>query len=431
MLKKLRQRKADAVARMNAILNAADTANRDLTDAERTEYDGLRASLKTLNEDITRAEELQEAERSLGGNAVVQVGDNRAEKKPWRGLGEQLVAQARSQIFQASGRPHMIDPRIQAALGTSETVPSDGGFLVEPEYNAKIMQRIYETGEVAKRVEKMQMKAARTVLNAVDEDSRADGSRWGGILSYWLAEAQTYSGTKPKFREVQLIANKLIALIYATEELLEDTDLLESYVDSIVPQELAFQLDEAIINGTGAGQPQGVLNSPSTIVQPYASGEGSSGTGPSTTDILAMYSRLFAPYRKNAVWFINQSIEPSLLPLTLGSPSLGQYLIYTPAGINGNPGPYGRLFGLPVVPVEQSAAVGTQGDIVLFAPQGYLLAMRNEMRADSSIHVAFLTGEKAFRFMLRADGQPWWKKPLQPYASSAPTLSSCVILQTR
>jgi hypothetical protein len=35
------------------------------------------------------------------------------------------------------------------------------------------------------------------------------------------------------------------------------------------------------------------------------------------------------------------------------------------------------------------------------------------------IHVAFLTGEQAFRFMLRLDGQPTWKKPLTPYQGSA------------
>jgi HK97 family phage major capsid protein len=436
MLKMLRQKKADALAKANAIFSAAQTANRDLTETERTEYDALMASITTMNADIKRLEVLAEEERSIPvGSVRVTDVHNRAEDKPWNGMGDQLRGLAKSTIAIQQGRSHLADPRILAALGTSETVPSDGGFLVEPEYNSELMERIYNTGEVAKRVKRMSMNSARMVLNAVDEDSRVDGSRWGGILSYWLAEAQTYNGTKPKFREIQLVANKLIALVYATEELLEDTSLLESYVDDIVPQELAFQTDEAIINGTGAGQPLGVLNSPSTIVQPFASGEGSAGTGPSTTDLLNMWSRLYAPYRKDAVWFINQSIEPSLYPLTLGSPSLGQYLIFTPPGMNGNNTGYGLLFGRPVIPIEQTSAVGTEGDIVLFGPDGYLLTQRNEIRADSSIHVAFLTGEKAFRFMLRLDGQPWWKKPLQPYypagGTAPPTLSSTVVLQTR
>jgi HK97 family phage major capsid protein len=144
-----------------------------------------------------------------------------------------------------------------------------------------------------------------------------------------------------------------------------------------------------------------------------------------------MWARLWAPSRKNACWFINQSAEPQLYPLTLGSPSLGQILMYTPPGQNGNNSPYGLLFGRPVIPIEQTANLSTQGDIVLMDPTQYLLAQRNEVRADSSIHVAFLTGELALRFMVRLDGQCWWNKPLTPKATSAPTLSPVVTLATR
>jgi HK97 family phage major capsid protein len=433
-IKALRQQKADLVKKNSGLLEAAENANRDLNADESKEFDANKASIASLNARIKRAEEQMDEERNTPAASSIVVGANNAEKKPWAGMGEQLVAHARAQINIERGRAHLVDPRVQAALGTSETVPSDGGFLVEPDYNKDLLERIYTTGEVAQRVKKLPMKSARMVINAVDEDSRADGSRWGGILSYWLAEAQTYQGTKPKFREVQLVANKLIALIYATEELLEDTDMLEAMVNEIVPQELAFQLDTAIINGTGAGQPLGVLTSP-TCISVTSTNAGTAGAGPSATDIFQMYSQLFAPYRKKAVWFINQSIEPSLYPLTVGEPSLGQYLIYTPPGVNGNNNPYGLLFGLPCIPIEQTAAVGTFGDIILFGPDGYLLAQRNELRADSSIHVAFLTGEKAFRFMLREDGQPWWKKPLSPYpgvgGTTPPLLSSFVALATR
>lgn len=433
-IKALRQQKADLVKKNTGLLEAAENANRDLSAAESTEYEGNKASIASLNTRITRAEEQADAERNTPVSNIIQVGANRAELKPWRSMGEQLVTHARGQINISAGRAHLVDARVQAALGSSETVPSDGGFLVEPEYNQALLERIYNTGEVAQRVKKLPMKSARMVVNAVDEDSRADGSRWGGILSYWLAESQTYAGTKPKFREVQLVANKLIALIYATEELLEDTDMLEAMVNEIVPQELSFQLDTAIINGTGAGQPLGVLTSPACI-SVTSTNAGTAGAGPSAADIFQMYSQLFAPYRKKACWFINQSIEPSLYPLTVGAPSLGQYLIYTPPGVNGNNNPYGLLFGLPCIPIEQTAAMGTFGDIILFGPDGYLLAQRNELRADSSIHVAFLTGEKAFRFMMREDGQPWWKKPLTPFPGvggvTPPSLSAFVALATR
>jgi HK97 family phage major capsid protein len=188
-------------------------------------------------------------------------------------------------------------------------------------------------------------------------------------------------------------------------------------------------MDEGVLNGSGAGEPLGVWNSPATIqVTPQAS-----GGSIETQDILNMHSRLFAPYREGAVWFIHQALEPKLYPLTVGSPSLGQYLIYKPAGENGNT--RATMMGHPVIPIEQAAAPGVVGDITLFAPKGYLLAKRSGIRADSSIHVAFLTGEKAFRFMLRMDGQPWWKKPLQPYYATGqtapPTQAAFVTLGAR
>jgi HK97 family phage major capsid protein len=143
-----------------------------------------------------------------------------------------------------------------------------------------------------------------------------------------------------------------------------------------------------------------------------------------------MWSQMWARSRASACWFINQDIEPQLIPLTLGSPSLAQILLYTAPGINGNPGPYGKLFGRDVIPVEQASTLGTQGDIMLADMTQYILAQRADVRADTSIHVAFLTGEQAFRFMLRLDGQPTWKKPLTPYQGFA-VKSPFVTLATR
>jgi HK97 family phage major capsid protein len=437
MLKALRQKKADALAKANAIFQAAQTANRDLTETERTEYDAIMGEtglVATINGDIKRAEQLQEEERNTPAAQIIQVGAARVEKKPWKSLGEQMSALAKSTIAIHAGRSHLADARIMAALGASESVPADGGFLVTPEYDSALLQKIYNTGQIASLVGKKKMNSESLKINAVDEDSRVDGSRWGGILSYWIAEAQQYQATKPKFRQIQLTANKLAAFVYATEELLADTAMLESYIDEIVPQELAFQLDNAIVNGTGAGMPLGFMNSSSTIVQAHAAGE-TGNVGPSSADVLAMFSRLYAPYRQDAVWFINQSIEPTLVNLTIGSPSLGQVLIYTAPGVAGNQTGRGLLFGRPVIPIEQTTNQGLQGDIILWSPSGYLLAMRQELRTDSSMHVAFLTGEMAFRFMLRADGQPWWKKPLQPWypaGGTAPaTLGPTVVLSAR
>jgi HK97 family phage major capsid protein len=276
------------------------------------------------------------------------------------------------------------------------------------------------------------MTSARLIMNAIDESSREDGRRWGGLQAFWESEAKNYSGTKPKTREVQFVANKLIGLAYLTEELMEDTQAVSSYIDTIFPDEFAFKIDDAVINGIGAGQPLGLLNAKSaaTIVQTKDNNQGTSTV--TTSNILNMWSRFYAPSRKNGVWFIEQSIEPQLYPLQMpNSVGTAQTMLYTPPGLYGNNSDYGLLMGRPVIPIEQASALGAQGDILLADMSQYILAKRNEIRADSSIHVAFLTGETALRFMVRLDGQSWWNSPLTPKAKNAPTRSPFVTLAAR
>lgn len=429
MLKKLRQQKADALAKAKGIFSAAESQNRVLTADERTEYDALMASVDELNGDIKRAEALLDEERNLPPSAAIEVSKPEGSKKPWSSFGEQLKAIATGTRLAEQGYTSRMDPRLFASLGANESVPAEGGFLVEPEYADGILQRTYDLGEVASRCRQLPMASSRLIMNAVDEDSRADGQRWGGILSYWEAEGSPYQGTKPKFRQVQMVANKLIGLAYITEEQLEDGPALETYVRMAFPDEFSFQIDKAIYSGSGAGVPLGFQNSTATIVVAKDSGQ-ATGTI-STSNILNMKARMWAPSFKNAVWFAEQSVEPQLLPLLIaGTSATTAALLYTPPGMYGNNTPYGLLLGRPVIFIEQAAPLSTQGDISLVDMSQYLLPKKTDIRADSSIHVAFLTGETAFRFMLRLDGQPWWKKPLTPYSGAA-TRSPFVQLATR
>ena len=421
-IKHLRQQKTDALAKARTLSALADKENRTLTEAERVEFDAAMSSTEVLNGDIARAEKLLDEERNAPAPRV-SVHNNEADK-PWASFGEQLkavvdVAQSHGQRF---------DQRLQAALGANEAVDAEGGFLVQPEFAAGILQRTYDTGEVAKRCFEMPMATNRLIINAVDEDSRANGSRWGGLQSYWQYEASTYTATKPKFKQLQLTANKLIGLLYATEELLDDQSALQTYAEKTFPLEFAFKIDDAIVNGPGAGAPLGFLTSSAAIVVSKDSGQAANTI--STANVLGMYARLFAPSMPNAVWFINQNVISQLFPLTLGSGTAVQ-LLYFPPGMNGNPGPYGMMLGRPVIPIEQAAGLSSQGDIILADMSQYILGTKGGIRADSSMHVAFLTGEMAFRFMIRLDGQPMWKKPLTPYLGTGSTLSPFVTLQAR
>jgi HK97 family phage major capsid protein len=94
--------------------------------------------------------------------------------------------------------------------------------------------------------------------------------------------------------------------------------------------------------------------------------------------------------------------------------------------------PYGRLMGLPAIAIEQAATLGDVGDIILANfKDGYILAEKGGIKADVSIHVAFLQDESIFRFVLRLDGQPLRASALTPYKGGTSTQSHFVVLEAR
>lgn len=420
-LRELQQALAAAIDAATAVSNAVPAGSL-MTTEQRAEFDGHMAKAETLKGDIVRAEQLAAARRATSS---VEIGVDHAAEKPWASLTEQLQAVKAHAFSKGSSA----DPRLHAAaLGGNESVDSEGGFLVAPEFAPGVWQRSYDASDLASRCFDQPMTASnRLLVNAVDEDSRADGSRWGGVASFWLGESGTYTASQPKFRQMELIAKKLIVLTYATDEQLVDGPAFAAYVDKVVPLEIGFRVDDSIYNGTGAGMPLGFMNAGALITVAKASGD--SGKVVSNTDIFAMWKQMWAPSRKTSAWFINQDVEDQLWNLTRGSGTAVE-LLYTAPGERGNNGQYGVMMGRPVVPVEYAATVGTPGDITLADLSQYYLARRSDVQMDTSIHVQFLTDQMAFRWKLRLDGQPAWKKPLTPKNSSL-TLSPFIALATR
>ena len=364
-----------------------------------------------------------------GGVQIVEDETDKQADRPFKSFGEQMFAVARAAL-----RPDMIDERLVAqqkrakALGASEGVPSDGGFLVQTDFAAEILRRMNEMGQVMNRVRRVPIGANANGLkmNAIDEQSRANGSRWGGITGYWLAEAGSKTASKPKFRQMELNLKKLAGVAYATDELLSDTTALGAVLTDGFSEELMFLTEDSIFNGTGAGQPLGVLNSGALVT--VAKENNQAAKTILVANIVNMWSRMWARSRANAVWFINQDIEPQLYTIDMPVGTGGVPVYLPPGGLSQTP--YGVLLGRPVVPVEYCATLGTVGDIVLADLSQYILIEKGGVQAQSSIHVQFLTDETTFRFVYRVDGAPTWNTTLTP-AKGTNTLSPFVALATR
>lgn len=419
----MKAKREDARLKAMAVLNKAEAEDRFLTEDEQKEIDGYESEIRSWDESITRAERMlaiEPEERTVTEKPEVKPAPQKPEEKRFGTLGEQLLA-----AYRAAMPGGHTDERLstRAASGLNESTPSDGGFLVQQDFVKELLKRTYETGILASKVKKIPIStnANGLKINAVDEDSRANGSRWGGVQTYWEAEADEHTGSKPKFRQMELSLKKLTGLCYATDELLQDAAALEAVIRQAFAEEFGFKMDDAILSGSGEGEPLGILNSGALVKVEKEKDQKDIIT---VENLIKMWNRLWSKSRANAVWYINQEIEPYLYTLKLGDKP-----VYIPAG-GISEKPYGTIFGRPVVPLEQCNAAGEVGDIILADVGQYLLIDKCGIKAASSIHVRFLYDENVFRFIYRVDGKPIWNKPLAPYKGKA-TVSPFITLDKR
>ncbi|MHC4868029.1 MAG: phage major capsid protein [Planctomycetota bacterium] len=389
--------------------------------------------VKAVSDDMAKVLKWVDEQPAINDGGV-QVTKDEGDRK-FATFGEQLMAVKNAAMPGATIDPRLLglnakdasDDQKTTIVRLNETIGAQGGFLVQEDFAGQITRQVYETGQLASRVRKIPVGANANGLTAwaINETARATGSRFGGVRSYWLGEAADKTRSKPTFKEISLRLRKLAAICRATDEVLQDTVALEGIVRQAFAEDFAWMVDDAIYNGLGGFQPLGVMAS--GVLVSVAKENGQAANTIVTENILKMYSRRLGPAGAFS-WFINQDIEPQLYALTLDVGTGGMPVYMPPGGLSD--APYGRLLGLPVIPLEHTATVGTTGDIMLADFSQYIMIDKGPTQVASSIHVYFVSDETAFRFVYRCDGQPIDAAPITP-ANSALTQSAFVVLDSR
>lgn len=383
---------------------------------------------KKLDDTVTKVDKTIEAVTSIakklaepnynGRDRIFAEIQDKAEvgKYGFRNMGEQLKC-----IQQATKNPRLtVDKRLgdlnelvaKSIQGQSESIGSDGGFLLAPTFVAKILEIMHEQVNLLDMVDKHDIASATVEINANDEVSRATGSRFGGVQSYWVGEGDPFTKSKPKWRKIRMSPHKLASLYYTTDELLADGgQMLSDSASRYCAEDMVFMVNDAIINGTGVDKPMGILSSASCIAVAAESGQATKTV--LSQNIIKMWARLHASSRARCEWWMNQEVEAQIPQMTLGTAGAQLLTYMPPGGLSGKP--YATMLGRPIRVLEQCPGLGTQGDIMLVDPKQYLACTRGAIQSAMSVHVEFLTDQTAFRFTFRVDGQPWWTTALTPF----------------
>lgn len=435
-----------------AVQAKADGEKRDLSPEEQAEIDSISNEFEQVEADIARRTKLAAQGDRLGTpqgrvvppqtptnaappatgmrNTVLSTVEERA-RWGFKSMGDFCMA-----VKNQAVRPSDTDARLAVANAAattygSEGVGADGGFAVPPEWRTEIMRVVLGDENLLSMTDQNPV-SGNSMTFPVDETTAHQTT--GGILAYWDGEASTITQSKPALKDLTAKLSRLTALVPMTDELLDDAPAMGAYVQRKAGEKMAFKVNDAIINGTGAGMPLGIMNSPCLVTVSKISSQVADTLH--AKNVVAMMGRMPASSFKRAVWLINQDLITQIpqlgFPVTDGTTTnVGAGALYLQPGQMANGSPYGTLWGRPIIATEACAPIGDLGDIILADMSQYLTVVKSSgIKTDVSIHLFFDTNTTAFRFVMRMNGQPWLSAPIARKSGSN-TLSHFVTLEAR
>jgi HK97 family phage major capsid protein len=324
---------------------------------------------------------------------------------------------------------------IPKAASGSDSVGSEGGFSVRPDVAAGIFSRAAESSvffRIGTRVETMTSDTKR-VIALDDDDESSDGE--AGLAAAWTGENTTATAQVMKVRQVVLQAKKLLVVAATSNELGEDSDGYLIELEAALGRSIGKKFDRACISGTGAGQPLGLLSSPSTIsVAKTVNGDAGLVNTFTWNHAVGMWGRLAPGSHESAWWLMHPTVLPQALTMKVevrnvaGSENVGGF---QPLGAFTAGGPTGyQLMGRPVVITSRCKSLTTTGDVILLDPSQYCIGLRRQITIDRSPHALFTSDQLAIRGKLRGDGISLWETP-RTLVEGATTVGPAVILATR
>lgn len=437
-LRKLQSRKAAVVKAMKELI-----ADDELDDDQEAEYEAYEQELEALETKIGREQKLAELEKGMesvqdrnrdteeeANDRIGKVVDNRA-KDPMKGFkNPREFFNAVRVVGQGGKRDERLNllrvtHDMSATAGSDEHSTQDdayGGFLVPEAMLPGMLRTEPEPDPMLGRLANVPMGAPIVHMNArVDKNHSTSVS--GGLTVSRKMETAAASDSRMEFEQVRLQAYSLFGLTYATEELLTDSPMtIAALLQNGFRDEFTSHMIDERLNGTGAGEHMGIMNSPCLIT--VSEDQSQTADTITATNVINMRSRCWG--YQNAVWLANQDCMPQLMQLSLVSGS-ATVMLYQQSLQDDKPD---MLLGRPIYYTEYCQTLGDKGDIVLGNWTQYLEGTYQQLETAESVHVRFLNNERTFRVSLRNAGAPWWRSALTPKNSSS-TLSPFVVMEAR
>jgi HK97 family phage major capsid protein len=345
-VKELRQERAEKIAGMTRLNVAAEGEERDLTEDEKVEYDGLKTAAALLAERIARLEEAQELEEDVTRSQGTKAQGETRGKAP--AYNKMPLGDSETRAF-----AHWIKTgddggirELRASNATDMNIGTnvDGQYLVPTgHYNQVIARR--DEAMLANQIGVMNIPGQGTTVN-VPVDNEADGE--------FVAtnEAAEFDLDAPATAQVAMTLVKYTKQIKISYELLEDEDAkLLTFLSDFVGRGMAKTHNSLLLTEARAGGTAALtLDSASTI------GDG---------EPVELLYKQPAEYLDGSVWVMARATEGAIRG------NQGDPFLYNP---NPSGSDRGRpeILGYPVYNSAAASAIAASAKSVIFGNFRYM-----------------------------------------------------------
>lgn len=345
----LRTKRAKAWEQAKAFLDS-HRSEKGILSAEDTEvYERMEQEIVDLGREIERQEKLDAMGREMEAPLMAPL-----ITKPEAGKKDEKIGTAsdtyRDAFWNQVRSRNGLSYEIRNAL--SEGVDSEGGYLVPDEFERTLVQALEEDNVI---------RAHAHVFTTSNGVHKIPVVATKGVAN-WIDEGQAYGESDDVFAQEQIDAHKVGTLIKVSEELLDDSAFdLQSYISKEFTRRIGAKEEEAFLIGDGSKKPTGILHATAGAQV----GVTAAGAAAITADeLIDLYYSLKSPYRKNAIWVLNDGSIRAIRKLKDLS---GQYL-WQPGLRQGEPD---MLLGKPLYTSAYMPNIAAGAKTILFGDLSY------------------------------------------------------------
>lgn len=355
-----------------------------MTAEDAATYDRMVDDVDRMKKEIDRLERQEaienEMNRPVSQPIVNRPDDGQPREKEKRGT----ATDAYKTAFWNMVRAKAMSYEIHNALKIGED--DHGGYLAPDEFERTLVEALEEQNI---------FRQFAHVITTSSGDRKIPVVASKGTAS-WIDEEAAFPESDDTFGMLSIGAFKLATTIKVSDELLHDSVFdVASYIAKEFARRIGAAEEEAFFTGNGTGRPTGILNATGGA----ETGVTSAGANISFDDVIDLYYSLRSPYRRNAVFMMNDSTVRALRKLKNGS---GDYL-WQPSVTAGTPD---TILNRPVYTSSYMPTVAAGAKSILFGDMSYYWIADREGRTFQRLNELYApTGQVGFLSFERVDGK--------------------------